>query len=313
MKNYIGLFIILIIFYTSCSEFIEVSLQEETVQLIAPGNKSTQTSYTQTFWWEKVNGATRYRIQIVRPGFDSILNLVCDSLVGSNKITFSLSPGDYEWRVRAENNTSESRYSTWSLSIDTVSIANEKVLLVGPQNNFFTNATSTTLSWSELFGADSYTIQIDTLSFSNDSNILVNTNVSSTNFLFNFPKEKTFLWRVRANNTSQTSRWSDVYSITSDRTAPETANLLSPANNQTTSLPVVLNWSTIADANQYKIYLYKQDSTSLYNASFPLLTGATSYTFTSGTLGEKIVWRVKTIDKAGNESSFSAFRSFIVN
>lgn len=99
------------ILFVSCSQAIEKPLENEEVVLTAPVNGLQTNLQTHTFVWEELNGAVSYKIQIVSPRFDSIARFVTDSLVKQNKITFQLGPGEYQWRVKAVNNSSSSKYS----------------------------------------------------------------------------------------------------------------------------------------------------------------------------------------------------------
>jgi hypothetical protein len=98
-------------FLNSCTQAIEKPLENETVELTAPVNGLQTNLQTNTFVWEELNGAVSYKIQIVSPRFDSITRFVTDSLIKTTKITLRLDSGEYQWRVKALNNSSSSKYS----------------------------------------------------------------------------------------------------------------------------------------------------------------------------------------------------------
>src|SRR5579863_6157518 len=88
---------------SSCDDIIEPSISKGQVQLEAPVNQYTSTSYTINFWWDQLDHALSYHLQVVTPNFAAPGSLVLDTIVTSYKFTFTLSPGNYQWRVMAEN------------------------------------------------------------------------------------------------------------------------------------------------------------------------------------------------------------------
>jgi hypothetical protein len=62
----------------------------------------------------------------------------------------------------------------------------------------------------------------------------------------------------------------------------------------------------------YKLYVYKSDSTTLYNNTYPMLLNTGGYSFNAGTTGDRIYWKVTAVDAAGNESRPGELRSFVL-
>ena len=60
------------ILISSCKEFIEPSIAKRQVVLEAPVDQYQSTKYTVNFWWNGVEDALAYRLQVVTPGFDSM-------------------------------------------------------------------------------------------------------------------------------------------------------------------------------------------------------------------------------------------------
>lgn len=105
----------------SCKEIFEPSLNKETVQLLAPGNQYQTTDSEIGFWFEPVEDALSYRLQVVNPAFDSIGSLVLDTLIQSNKFFFVINPGEYQWRVQAQNESSKTPFSEpWTFKVNPV-------------------------------------------------------------------------------------------------------------------------------------------------------------------------------------------------
>lgn len=296
---------------SSCKDFVEPSISGGKVTLEAPGNKYQSVSYTVNFWWDQVDDALTYRLQVVSPRFDSVSVLVMDTVVKKNTFTLVLTPGSYQWRVRAENGSSQTPYAEpYSFNVLYSSIKQQNVLLLSPASGFLTNQNPVTLQWTSLYGATKYQLEIDTNNFVNESAVLVNQVYPGLQVNYTFPKDQTYQWRVRAQNDTAQARWSAINVMTYNHTAPGVVTLVAPSNKQTVSLPVSLQWNSVAKATKYKLYVLKSDSTTLYNQSFPASLTSTNYSFNLGTSGNKIYWKVTAVDAFGNEGLPSTLRSF---
>ncbi|MBS7562781.1 hypothetical protein KHS38_00045 [Mucilaginibacter sp. Bleaf8] len=294
-----------------CKDFIEPSIKERQVMLNAPGNDYKSTSYTLNFWWNQVEDALQYRLQIVTPKFDSATVIVVDTVVKSDKFAFNLSPGTYQWRVRAENGSSETAYTTpQQFSVLFSSIKQQVVQVNTPGSNLLTTQSNLNFSWGELYGATKYRLQLDTNSFADETKLVLDQATPAQQFTYKLLKDQTYQWRVRAENDTAQSRWSVIRNLTFDSTPPGQVSLTAPAADQSVSSPVTMRWSQVATASKYRLYAFKADGTTRYNDSFPMLINTTSYTLTTGTFGERIYWKVTAIDAAGNEGTASTVRSF---
>ena len=100
-----------------CGDFFETDISNIEVNLLAPADSLVSTTELQTFWWDYIDGAYQYQLRIVNPCFSEIETIIVDSLVNDNKIKCTLSPGIYQWGVRAVNGNSETDFSIRSLTI----------------------------------------------------------------------------------------------------------------------------------------------------------------------------------------------------
>lgn len=312
MKNYISIVIFACLAIISCSEFIERSVENRKVILLAPADKQESSKYNQNFWWEPVEDALFYRLQVVSPDFNSPAELIVDTLIGRDKFEFSLSPGKYEWRVRAENGSSKSLYSSNSLTIHLSSLKEQEVKLSSPANNSLTNQKNALYKWNELFGALQYRLQVDTSNFADTSKLLFDHATPNNEFSSAFPKDGAYQWRVRAEADTIRSRWSAIYNIRFDGTAPAKVTLNAPANNQQVTKPVSLQWGSDKDAAKYQILVLKSDSVTVYNNTYPLIITGNTHDFNEGISNERIYWKVRAIDQAGNTGIYSDLRSFLI-
>src|SRR6185369_6148207 len=103
MKNIISLStsLLLISFFLSCDDFIEKDISKKNVMILSPPDGYVTNSLTQTFWWQEIDGAEQYNLQVVRPNFSSVQQLVLDTTTSGNKFNYSFLPGIYQWRIRA--------------------------------------------------------------------------------------------------------------------------------------------------------------------------------------------------------------------
>jgi hypothetical protein len=299
--------------FFSCDDIIEPSIAKKQVLPEAPADQYQSTSYTINFWWDPVDHALTYHLQVVTPNFAAPGSLVLDTVVTANKFAYNLNPGNYQWRVMAANGSSQTAYSTpKSFTVVSSSIKQQTIQLASPANNYITNQSSVTFQWGNLYGATQYRLEIDTNNFVTESMVVSNQVLTGQQGNFTFPKDQVYQWRVRAENDTAQSQWSAVNLITYDHTPPPAVNLIAPTNGQAVNSPVSLQWSAAPTAVKYKVYVLQSDSTSLFNQSFPVQVSTTSYSFTPGSSGNTIYWKVTALDAAGNESVASALRSFVL-
>ncbi len=307
------IFLAYIIVLTSCDAIIEPSISKKIVQLEAPVEQYQSASFTINFWWDEVEHALSYHLQVVSQTFTTPGGLILDTVVTKNRFSFNFDPGKYQWRVAAQNGSTLTDFSTArGFEVEASTIKQQTVQLSSPANNFITNQSAQAFQWGSMFGATKYRFEIDTSNFVNESTVLSNQLVPGTQINYTFPKDQSYQWRVRAENDTAQSRWSAINSVTFDHTPPGTPTLSAPANGLTVTLPVNMQWNTVKTAQRYKLYVFKSDSTTAFNSNFPMVLTTTSYTFNLGTSGDKIYWKVSAIDAAGNEGATSELRNFVL-
>lgn len=312
LSNLSKIAVLLAFFFLGCKEFIEPSIAKKNIVPLSPANGIESSKYSQTFWWEEVEDALKYRLQVATPNFDRPERLMLDTLIERNKFNYTLDPGQYEWRVRAENGSSYTAYGKASFVIYPTSIKIQQVQLESPSNNTLTNQASTLFKWMKLFGADKYRLQIDTNNFADETVLFVDKTVPNFELLIPLTKDKLYQWRVKAKNDTAESKWSAVYNLTLDRVPPTAVLLNSPSNNEVVDHPVKLSWTVAATAKKYFLYVYGSNGTTLYSGKFPLTLTTNSYTFSEGIKGEKVFWEVSAVDEAGNVGTRSEKRSFTI-
>jgi len=116
-RNSILLLAMLLVIY-SCEEALERDISNKKIILLAPANNVITNSTQHSFFWETIEGAPQYQLQVVSPRLDSIVRLVADTVVSRNSLIIDLAPGNYQWRVRGKNSAYSSAYSdVWNLTI----------------------------------------------------------------------------------------------------------------------------------------------------------------------------------------------------
>jgi uncharacterized protein YegP (UPF0339 family) len=302
-----------IVLFCSCRDIIEPSITNRQVQLRAPAESYQSTSYTLNFWWNEVEDALKYHLQVVSGTFDAPNSLVLDTIIKGNKFVSTFTPGSYQWRVRAENGSTQTAYAlARSFEVVFSSLKQQKPQIGSPVNNFLTNQGSVMLGWNAIYGATKYHLQIDSNNFADESQLVYDQMTPAQQFKYVLGKDANYQWRVRAENDTAQSQWSSVNYFTYDHTPPAKPVLSAPANNTNISLPIALSWGQVSTAVRYKLYVYKSDSTTPFSSSFPMTLTTNNYSFNQGTLSDQVYWRVTALDAAGNESQVSELRSFTI-
>lgn len=309
MKNKILIPVILGIIFSllySCQDFIEVDLAKKSIIVLAPANNTASSSSSQLFWWEELKGADKYNLQIVKPGFSSVQQLILDSTITNNRFSYSLLPGVYQWRVRAMNNSSYTEYVIYNLTIDSsLNLSNLWVSLMSPADNYSSNSYTQAFTWQPLNNADSYLFQI-LLSGS----VIGTQTLTTTTANFTFTAEGTYQWRVLAQNGNSTSLAANATrNIIIDNTPPAAPVLTLPATNDSVPNPVNLEWTADVSATMDSVFVYADTNLTVLVTS--VLTTSLSYSFT-GTVGQDYFWRIRSRDAAGNWSAYSTRRKFFI-
>lgn len=106
-----------IITFYSCEEITQPDLSDSQINILSPVDNLVTNAATNTFAWDPVEGAAKYQLQIVSPKFDSVVRFITDSSLTRNQLTYTLTPGIYQWRVKAINAGSQTGYFTRKITI----------------------------------------------------------------------------------------------------------------------------------------------------------------------------------------------------
>ncbi|MCK6649294.1 MAG: hypothetical protein L6Q66_06545 [Bacteroidia bacterium] len=303
MKNILFKVILfsVVIMSASCEDFIENDLEGKSVQIFIPLNNTVTSNYTQSFWWAELNGATRYKLQIVRPDFSLPQQLVVDTLVGGTQFSYTLQPGAYQWRIRGENSSSIGEYSVFNLTVDSsLNLSSQTLLLNTPADNLYSNSMIHSFSWYAMPNANNYVFGI----YTNSGVQVGNTqSLTATSASYTFTAEGTYRWRVFAQNSQSASPYSERI-ITIDTTAPSIPVLTySPLGDTTSLSSIPLSWNQV-EANA--LYTLRISTDSTFVSYTDTVTSASSYNFYNSVIGVYYYWKVAAADQSGNSSVFSS-------
>ncbi len=284
-------------------------ISNETVSLIAPSDGTELNMSTISFNWNAVPFAEDYVLQVATPNFINPTQVFVDEILTESSSTQTLNDGQFQWRVKARNSSSETDYTTSSFSVATgIGFPDREVFIISPSNNFISNQSPLNIQWQAVEDATLYRIQI----YDANTNVLLNEETTSqTNIPFNFP-EGNLIWQVRAETASQSTGYTS-QNITIDSVAPNTPVLLSPADEEIlTSTSVNFTWSREAIAGTTesdRIYIYEDETLSILVLEEEVSGGNFNTTLINN---ETYYWLMNAYDEAGNQSVDSAVFHFTI-
>jgi hypothetical protein len=307
-NRYLYFSIVFTLILQSCSEFISRDITGETVVTLTPADGDTVSSYAQLFWWEEIEGAEEYHLQVVKPSFGNIQQLLLDTTIEFNKFSFSLHPGTYQWRVRALNNAGYTAYTLSTLTVDSIhDLTSQTVQLISPANNSTSTDLTQTFTWYSMPFADSYTFQVLT---GNNSTIHIDPNITSDSITYTFTNYGNYKWRVWASNSTSVSYYGE-YNIS---ILPAVSAPLTPASGDTiSSTSINMSWTRPAGGNIIADSLIIAKDQSFTDIVHSGLHTGTSYTFTAAQ-GQGYFWKLRSkVSNGAWSSSYSTIFTFYVS
>lgn len=294
--------------FTGCKALIEENIRGSKVNVLFPKTGDSLNTYNVTFWWDQVPDATSYELQLVQGTFSNIQNFILDSTITSTRYTYILTPGTYQWRVRALNNSTQTDFTTQSFVVlRNDSLGAQGVILQYPPDNFFSNHTSQTFRWYPIPQTTYYTFQLLTAA----GGLVYTTDLTTDTIVLDNIQQGELQWRVRASDNSSSTAFT-TRALNIDSIAPNTPIAISPANGDSVNTPFTISWdrgvvsgSSIVDS----LYLYSDSLITLYQQ---VGSASTSYSVSSIPVGTYF-WRVRSTDQTGNTSGYSTASKFRVH
>ena len=192
--------------------------------------------------------------------------------------------------------------STGGTGITTITTLPEVVSLISPQNESQNISTDTLLLWNEFEDAEKYQVQLLVIT---DKLIIINSNIYSSTpelSLTGLRSGTQYFWRVRTINASDTTRWSDIWSFTTQNGIPGTVKLLNPANDTTIYSydETRLVWENSQNAGEYNLQFAEDQEFEVMILDSVFSAPDTSYLVTKELIGyEDYYWRVQASNTTG--------------
>lgn len=306
----------LAIMTVSCEDIFEEDITDDTVTIISPIKDQKIESNVVKFQWNSLKGADKYRVQI----YDANQSVVLDSLTDKTILSYALTQGDYQWRVRGENFGYQSIYSfpvTFSTFIPE-DLKNQLVVIESPQNtNYYSVFSNVTLTWKSLPNASSYSVEItNTVS---GQQVYSNASITGTSVTVSVPNliEGSYEWRLKAKNAASETEQYSIRKFYIDTTKPNQVQNQTPANNlpPITTQPISFTWTASTDSGansspiSYRIEFSNDENFTSITQKFNVSSTTYQQTFTTGIY----FWRIIAVDDAGNESTPSTPYKFTIN
>lgn len=297
-----------IILWACKKDFIVEDISNKTITVNSPANNLATTTNLITFWWEAVDGAEKYNLQVVKPSFASATSLILDTSISVTRFNLSLQPGSYQWRIKAFNAGHSTAFQVFTLRIDsTTNLAGLFVNQLSPVNGAVTGNSIVTFNWSPVISATKYRLQIN-------GGAIKDTLLANTSLTYTLPAASNattaYTWNVKAvNNTSESAFNTSSYTLTVDLKPPVSPSLVRPASGTVVSDTAKLVWSRNATDAVYDSVYIGDDSlfTNIYQQiwtdqqKLPL----SDLSLSPNTGSTYFWWKVRSFDAVGNHSSFS--------
>lgn len=309
MRKIIGTLAVMTLVLTSCAKWFEGDLSDQSVVLLSPINNYEDSIQTKTFYWEELDDALEYELQVVSPSFDSLISFELDTVITDNNFTSSFTSGSYQWRVKAKNSASETAYSSRYFGISAAaSLAGQVIILDAPSNQLATKDSVIEFSWTSIEGAEEYLFRIIDNS---DGTEVLSTTISENSTTHTFEKDGNYRWTVQAINDNSASNTTEGY-FTVDRVAPLSPVLSLPSDLDTISrFNIDFSWvqnATIGSSVFDSLFI---STDSLFNTGDSFYSNSQSYRVDSLD-ANTYYWRVRSFDSAGNNGSYSDFKTVTV-
>lgn len=305
----------------SCNDIIEKNISNQTPVVILPQVNDTVNINPVHIKWEKMDGATKYHIQIVSPSFASIDQYTLDSVVFGTNFYFALDSNSYEMKLTAMNAGYESLPTSIIPFVVGVapSSTSESIVLVEPLNNsYFDSTFNGYFNWNSLPDVSSYTFELHEGSSFAGNLIVIQDQLETTDIQISNPdelEEGEYNWGIKAYLSSGDETVYSKRSFFIDKTDPGQATLSLPLNGAyITDDIVVFSWVLPADAGTAQSPILSTIEVAT-NSTFATIVSSSTVSTTSTSIvlaSGFYYWRIKTTDEAGNIGQTSSTNNFTV-
>lgn len=181
---------------------------DQKVNLFSPSDNYLANTNTLTLNWGELEGATVYRVQIVQNG-----EVVEERTTAEGHIELQFPEGESTWRVRAENESSNTAFSSRVIFVDTVEPQTPQ--LIRPEDDANLPLPDVTFEWER--NATSGSEEIDSIFVFRNlelSELAVKERVT-TSYNTTLERGETYYWFMRSWDTAgNRGERSEVFSFT---------------------------------------------------------------------------------------------------
>lgn len=301
---------LLLLTLLGCAKWVNVDISNESIEILSPSDKIKDSIQVKTFWWNKLEGATQYYLQVVSPNFDSIEAKIYDKIDSTNSVELSLLPGVYEWRVKGINDDFETPWSTYSIEVTSSNyLTGQSITGVTPMDSYNSNEMKVNFSWDNLYATDNYILKI----VDQNNNVIELYSNATTNHDFTFKDEGLYTIKLQAINALSASLEKE-FEIRIDTTSPSINQLITPVFDTISTFPVTFEWQTTVNnggAIQEQLII---GTDSLLNNVIMDSTFSESTTIQLDTITTqgKLFWKINRVDEAGNSTQPTDSKPFWV-
>ncbi len=298
--------------YSATWAFTTIVANPSIPALISPADGATNQDLSVKYIWNKITGATSYRLQVSSDSTFATGLVVNDSTItDSTKTIGGLVFGNkYFWRVNSKNIGGTSPYSSiWSFRTYDSDPAIPKQL--APANLATGLFAPLTITWTRPAGATSFHLQVATDSTFSGGLVVNDATVADTfKTIPSLAYVTTYYWRVNADAVSGTSPYSPVRRFTTGIPTASTPALVFPADGYrqaTDSLRLVWRASTPA-VDRYWVDLSVDSTFTNFVVPDSMLTDTTKMV-RSLLPNIAYFWRVRA-HNGGGWGAYSVARKF---
>jgi len=306
--------------FLGCQDFIEKDISSESTAFLIPQNNDTISEFSNFIWYE-IEGATKYRLEVVSPTFSATDFIAYDTLVSKTDIFLSLTPDNYQLKVTGKNNGYESLPSDIiDVRVDTISGSQAQIDLTAPGSGSFENEDFDKLfSWTGMPNISSYEMGIrEGTSFETGTIVYTQNNISTSSYTASSVtfEEGSYVWGVKAHfeQGGSTQFFTSTFKV--DTTSPVVPTMQSPNDLATVTSPVEFTWVNGNDNGVVQSPVTTHiDIADDVNFNTIVQTNSTQNNSIELTINQPgtYYWSLYNVDEAGNIGDFSATREFTIN
>lgn len=309
------------IFAVSCEKIIAEDITAETPVLVLPSVNDTVNQNPVHFKWEEIEGASKYRLEVVSPCFSAISQFPLDTIVTGTDFFFGLDSSQYEMRLTALNGGYESQTTApvifW-VGVQQVGGGNN-VVLNAPVDQSYVNATfNNQFSWTPVAGATSYEFSLrEGTSFSTGSILETQNGISTSTYIVpsGLLPEGEYSWGVKAYFGSVETPFA-TNQLFVDETDPNVAALVAPADLSVDFAgTITFSWANGTDSGtvQSPVTSILEIATDVNFTNIVESEDVDGSTTDVDLLAGSYFWRVRNEDEAGNTAGASSIYELTLN